>query len=111
MAKQDHLKLPPLVFGPITHPVGRYFHVVRPEIVEKVIEKSEAPISARLTAPMYTLSNGERIIVTARPQIKQRPPEADGVIRTDPNGNSTWLWHKSLEQFAVRIEKSSCAAV
>ncbi len=111
MGEHERLTLPPLLFGPIVHPVGHYYHVIRPKGVGGVTGIAEVPISPRLTAPMYTLSNGERIVVTSRRQVKQRPSEADGVLRVDPDGTSEWIWHKSQEAFAARIAEKSSAVV
>lgn len=111
MAKPESLNLPPLVYGPITHPLGQYLHVIRGRSEEKVTDVAEVPISPRLTAPMYTLASGEKVVVTERRQIKQQPPLADGILRVDDDGTAEWLWHGSIEAFSMRIGDKSVAAV
>jgi superfamily II DNA or RNA helicase len=111
MAKHKRLDMPPLMFGPVAHPVGYIWHVIRPATTQDIASASEVPISARLKEPLYTLSNGERIVVTARRQIKERPPEADGILRIDSDKKPQWLWHKAIEQFSGEVDKKGWGTV
>jgi superfamily II DNA or RNA helicase len=105
-SKVKHLDLPAITSGFVTHPAGRYWHVMRSAETQDVIGVSEARVSARRTEPLYTLVNGEKIIVTDRAQLKERPAEADGVLRVAEDGKSSWLWHKEAEKFLTQTAKN-----
>jgi superfamily II DNA or RNA helicase len=105
MTKLKHLDLPPITSGPIAHALGHFWHVIRLGETQDVVNVSEARISARCTEPLYSLANGERIVVTARRHIKERPAHVDAVLRISDDGKAAWLWHKALEQFAAELSK------
>ncbi len=111
MPKRKQLAMPQLIFGPVSHRLGQYWHVIRPEVVQDITGTSEVLISPRCKEPLYTLANGERIVVTARRQVRQRPPEADGILRLDGAGEPAWLWHKDLERFSAAVVEKGCDAV
>ena len=111
MAKHNRLAIPPLVYGPITHPIGYLWHVIRPAAAHDVTSVSDVRISPRLKERLYTLPDGEQIVLTSRRSIKERPTEADGVLRMDGEGNAHWIWHRAIEQFAVDVGKKGWATV
>jgi superfamily II DNA or RNA helicase len=105
MTKLKHLDLPPITSGPIAHALGYFWHVIRLGETQDVVSVSEARISPRCAEPLYLLANGERIVVTARRHIKERPADVDGVLRISDDGKAAWLWHKVLEQFTAELAK------
>ena len=87
-AKPQRLDTPPITIGPITHPLGHFLHVIRAGDTQDVVSISEVHISPRCTAPLYSLANGEKIIVTGRPHVQKRPSGVDGVLRTSNGGKN-----------------------
>lgn len=104
------IDLPALEVGPIRHAIGEFRHVLRKPgelVVEEIIE---VPISPRIKEPLFRLSNGERIVVTARRNLN-RPQEADGVLHTRGDGTYKWLAHKRVEAFLANVEIKGWPAV
>lgn len=89
--------------GPMAHALGRFWHVIRPPASQSIVAVAEVNVSARRKEPLYTLANGEQIIVTERPQIKERVAEADGVLRLSKDGKAWWIWHRAVESFSAEI--------
>src|ERR1039457_293344 len=105
MTKRKRLDMPPLVLGPVAHSLGYFWHVIQPAGSLDITAASEVFISPRRKERLYTVANGEKIILTTRRQIKERPPEADGVLRVNDDGNAQWLWHRAIEQFSEEVNK------
>lgn len=90
------LTLPNLEIAPIRASIGQIRYVVRIGGSIPIIETSEAQVSPRCKDPLYTLENGEKIVVTSRPRI-ERPTEADGVLFQNDDGTLRWQSHKAIE--------------
>ena len=110
MKKPVHLELPPLLVGPNANGIGEMRHYLRAAEASDIVSTQEVPISPRLKAPLHTLSNGEKIVVTDRPKIRDRPTEADGVLRVT-DGEAIWLWHRALAAFEKDVEVRGWEAV
>ena len=104
MTRPRTLDMPSLIMGPMAHALGRFWHVIRPPVSQNIVVVAEVNVSARRKEPLYTLSNGEKIIVTERPQIKERVAEADGVLRLSKDGKASWIWHRAVESFSAEIQ-------
>jgi len=91
--------------GPIAHALGHFWHVIRLSESQDVVSVSEVHISPRRKEPLYSLANGEKIVVTSRRQIKERPADVDGVLRVSEEGKANWLWHKAMEEFSSEVAR------
>ena len=98
------MDMPALTMGPMAHALGRFWHVIRPAASQNIIAVAEVNVSARRKEPLYALTSGEKIIVTERPQIKERVAEADGVLRLSKDGKASWIWHRAVEAFSAEIQ-------
>lgn len=96
--------MPALTVGPMAHALGRFWHVIRPAASQNIVAVAEVHVSARRKEPLYTLASGEKIIVTERPQIKERVAEADGVLRLSKGRKGSWLWHRAVEALSAEIQ-------
>ncbi len=92
------LILPPLEIWPIRENIGLIFHVFDLGGEREVLEVGEVHISPKCTEPLYTLSDGQKVIVTERRGI-ERPDEADGVLFRQEGKKTEWLSHKKIEAF------------
>jgi len=97
------LQLPPLEFGPISQSLGHVYCVLNEGGVKNISAIGEIQISPRCKENLYTLSDGQTIIVTKRTKV-QRPDNIDGVLRVDDIGRSKWLSHKALEKFKYDVD-------
>ena len=61
---QTTLFLPPLEFGPIKHSIGNIRHIVNSGGLKEILNTQEFKTSPRLKEKLYTLSDGQKIIIT-----------------------------------------------
>jgi superfamily II DNA or RNA helicase len=103
------LNLPPLVFGPIKKSIGIIQHTLLQggEFEAEYIEK--IPISTRISEDLFHLKNGQKIILTKRPNL-DRPDNVDGVLR-DINGKLKWLSHRLIDLFESDISSKGLNAI
>lgn len=104
MTPVSRLDMPPLIAGPISHPLGSVVHHLRPAETAAVVSVTEVSISARRKAPLYLLSNGESILIVTEGAVKQRPVEATGALRVDEQGKLKWLYHSLLDSFNEDVQ-------
>jgi superfamily II DNA or RNA helicase len=89
--------LPPLEYWPIRSPAGQIRCVLRPAETVSGTPLGEVSVSPRLKEPVYQLSSGEKLIVTAR-KLTQRPVGVDGVLSRDPGEKLKWQSHQLVDQ-------------
>lgn len=95
------IQLPPLVVNK-PFPKGRIRHVLRQGAEVEILERHEVRITSRTTLPILHLANGERVLVTSRPNVA-RPAGVDGVLKERPTGGYQWRNHRLLEEFDARV--------
>lgn len=92
------LKLPPLEVVSDELYLGSVSHIIDNGGKKRIVEVGEVQISPRCSEKFYLLSDGQKIIVTNKKQIK-RPIEIDGVLYAGEEDKTIWLSHKQLEDF------------
>jgi len=95
------IQLPPLVVNK-PFPKGRVRHVLRQGAEVEILERREVRITSRTTLPVLHLANGDRVLVTSRPNI-DRPASVDGILKERPEGGYQWRSHRLLEGFDARV--------
>ena len=90
--------LPAIEVAPINCSVGKIHHFIRPAITTHINEIKEINISPRRKEPIFSLSNGERIILTTKKNI-EHPLNVDGVLYKNSKGNISWQSHKQIQEF------------
>src|SRR6185437_7936681 len=95
------IRLPPLVVNK-PFPKGRIRHALRQAVEVEILERYEVRITSRTTLPALYLANGERVLVTSRPNIA-RPAGVDGVLKERPEGGYQWRNHRLIEEFETRV--------
>lgn len=95
------IQLPPLVVNK-PFPKGRVRHVLRQGTEVEILERREVRITSRTTLPVLHLANGDRVLVTSRPNI-DRPASVDGILKERPEGGYQWRSHRLLEGFDARV--------
>ncbi len=95
------IQLPPLVVNK-PFPKGRVRHVLRQGAEVEILERREVRITSRTTLPVLHLANGDRVLVTSRPNI-DRPASIDGILKERPEGGYQWRSHRLLEGFDARV--------
>lgn len=95
------IQLPSLVVNK-TFPKGRVRYVLRQADEVEILERHEERITSRTTLPVLHLANGERVLLTQRPNIA-RPAGVDGILRQRSDGGYQWRGHRLLEEFEARI--------
>lgn len=95
------IQLPPLVVNK-PFPKGRVRHVLRQGAEVEILERREVRITSRTTLPVLHLANGDRVLVTSRPNI-DRPAGVDGILKERPEGGYQWRSHRLLEGFDARV--------
>lgn len=104
------LDVPALEVGPIRFPVGELRLVLRPAQTLAVEAVSQIAVSPRLSEPLYTLQNGERVIVTARAKL-ELPEGVTGILGKLDNGSLRWLRHRDVDAATNSIADQSGDAV
>lgn len=97
------IQLPSLVASK-TFPKGRVRHVLRQAIEVGILEQQEERITSRTTLPVFRLANGERIIITSKPNIV-RPVGVDGILKERTGGGYQWRSHRLLEEFDAQAAR------
>lgn len=95
------IRLPSLVVDK-PFPKGRVRHMLRQAAEVEILERREERITSRTTLPVLHLSNGERVLVTAKPNI-DRPAGVDGILKERSEGGYQWRSHHLLEEFDARV--------
>jgi nucleotide-binding universal stress UspA family protein len=67
-----------------------------------VVSVEEVQVSARRKEPLYRLSDGQAVVVTARTSVT-RPAIADGVLQTRDGEAPKWLSHRRVEELRSQI--------
>jgi superfamily II DNA or RNA helicase len=97
------LQLPQIQLGPISCGIGSVQCVLRPAETQRVTSVGETRISPRLKEKLYTLENGQRIVVTARRKLA-RPSEADGVLYRTTANDAAWLNHRLIDELLATAQ-------
>lgn len=97
LAMHQSLTLPALAIRPRKHSIGSLHYVIAPANTVEVREIDEVRITPRRREVVYTLADGQKILVTKQNRLA-RPPEIDGILRLDDAGKSSWIAHRRLEE-------------
>lgn len=81
-----------------SHSLGRIHHVLDTGGTSNVVSIDDIRVSPRRTERVYTLPNGQRVIVTTGSQRK-RPDDVDAVLQVRSGEKPRWLSHRLLEAF------------
>jgi superfamily II DNA or RNA helicase len=103
------LKTPPLEIK-IKHPLGFIFHVFDNGGEKDVLEVGKIQISAQTEVELFTLSDGQKIIVSNKKNIT-RPKEVDGILLIKENGDYVWSSHRLLEKFKKETENNGLESI
>lgn len=95
------IQLPPLVVNK-KFPKGRVRCVLRQAAEVEILEQYEERITSRTTLPVLRLVNGERVLVTSKPNLA-RPAGVDGILKELSEGVYQWRSHRLLEEFDARV--------
>lgn len=101
--QQAKLELPPIEYGPVKKTLGYIHHILTEGKTVDVTSIEEVQVSPRCKENLYTLSDGQRIVVTKRTNCP-RPSIADGVLRVNDEGKLKWLSHRIAEQFQSDVD-------
>ena len=93
------LTLPPIQTWSKRYTFGRVMYVLRPEETLEIVGSSDMAISARRTATVFKLSNGESVVILEK-KLAARPAHIDGILYRNTDGSVRWGAHKLLETFA-----------
>lgn len=107
---RSSLTLPAIEVSESVRGLGRVVHVLHPALEASVESVTDSPVSARITEPLYTLSSGERVLVTSRPGRKP-PEDIDGVLLVRTSHPPKWLWHRAVHGVQDRIANEGWEAV
>lgn len=100
----NKLILPPLEFGPIKHPLGQICHVINSGGTKEIIAVEDFYTSPRVKEKAYTLSDGQKIIITRKKKL-DLPIDISGVLHYDDSGNFRWISHRLLELLRNEIDQ------
>ena len=98
----ETLKLPAITIRPIKTAIGQIRHVLRPATVVSVSSVEEVRVSPRKKGALYTLSNGEKLVLAVG-RGHDRPEAADGVIVRSDTGELEWHTHRLIEGFESEV--------
>ncbi len=104
------IDLPLLQIEPIKESIGKIFHVIKKGSVKNVSRTQEIQISPRILEKVYTLADGQRIIITERSNLI-RPVDVDGILKLDSQGKYKWISHKLTDQLAIEINTNGITAL
>ena len=93
------LTLPPIQTWSKRYTFGRVMYVLRPEETLEIAGSSDMAISARRTATVFKLSNGESVVILEK-KLAVRPAHIDGILYRNTDGSVRWGAHNLLETFA-----------
>lgn len=97
------LTLPPLRVRPVKHALGRIYMSLAPAATVEIDEVSQISISARRSAELYKLANGQSVVLTARKNVS-RPAEADGVLLQGTDGDLEWVSHRQTDDVQQQFD-------
>lgn len=95
------LKLPPLEMKPLKFYLGEVYYVFDEGGEKEVVEIGEIQTSPRCSERLYTLSDGQKIIVTNKKSTK-RPAGIDGVL-CEEGSELVWIAHKRLDELYEKL--------
>ncbi len=95
------IQLPSVVVNK-AFPKGRVRCVLRSGAEVEILERHEERITSRTTLPVLRLTNGERVLLTSKPNIA-RPADVDGILTERSEGGYQWRSHRLLEEFDARV--------
>ena len=104
------LVLPPVAMPQVRSPIGVVRCVLEAGRSVEVSQITEVRVSARRKEKAYRLDSGESIVVTSRKRLDP-PAGVDGVLRVTPESDSTWLWHRGIEEFQNEVDEHGWASV
>ncbi|MGE0397020.1 MAG: DEAD/DEAH box helicase [Kofleriaceae bacterium] len=87
---------------------GSLVHVIEDARRAQVTATGTIKVSARTSEQLWTLDNGEKIVVTNRSKL-ELPDGADGVLR-QTGSHSVWLSHKKIVAVEERVVSDGWAA-
>jgi superfamily II DNA or RNA helicase len=96
------IELPRLEMPPIRHALGEIRCVLDAGGRRDVVSVEEVQVSARRKEPLYRLSDGQAVVVTARTGVT-RPAVADGVLHARDGEAPRWLSHRRVEELRSQI--------
>ena len=100
-SRTGQILLPEITPPPIKTRIGKIHHCIR--LGENVnIESSEERVVRRRSEKIYSLSNGEKIIITSR-RLLELPDNIDGILQEDVAGKVKWLKHREIDTFISTI--------
>lgn len=97
------LDLPELLYGPMRLSIGVAQCVLRPATTIQAVRVGEVRMSARISEPLYSLPEGDKVVVTTR-RNSVRPDDVDGVLLSKPDGELTWLRHRLVDDLVRDAE-------
>jgi superfamily II DNA or RNA helicase len=94
--------LPRLIFGPIKQNIGKIWQVADQAGERKVISTQDFRTTSRLTETLYTLEDGQKILITKKKRL-DLPSGVDGVLHRDETGTLTWVIHTKTEEIRRKM--------
>lgn len=93
------INLPNISITPIKVSLGEVHHVLRMAEEVDVLDTDLINISPRIKEFVYTLSNGEKLLVLNTLRKIDIPQGVDGIIIGDQVGGYKWVSHKIIQNF------------
>lgn len=81
---------------------GYISHVIESGRPSEVIEVCEIQVSPRKSRIVYTLENGEKVMIADSKSISP-PPGINGVLRVQDDGTFSWEFHEKIQALEERI--------
>tara|TARA_R110002049_G_scaffold66689_1_gene173973 strand:+ start:2848 stop:6162 length:3315 start_codon:yes stop_codon:yes gene_type:complete len=104
------LKLPSIQFGPIPCRIGSIQSLLRSAETLCVQGIEEMHVSPRIKEPLYTLENGERVIITSRKNVT-RPAGVDGVLYRTGDEPGQWHSHRLIDDLLAKAASAGWPTV
>lgn len=105
---EDTIELP-AIEAQFKHAIGIVRHQLRPPERATVMKIETVDISPRKAVPLYTLDNGQRVIVVDRKIAK--PSKADGLLIRSADGSLAWGSHRLLDTLNADVKARGLGAV